>query len=72
MTLAILETANFTFHVVAETQTAAREALTAAWDQHRRHSGAGYGWDDVEDGVWYIPVTLGTVYRDGTAMQVQS
>lgn len=59
-----IETANFTFDVVATSEAEARDLMQRAWARHKRLTGASWGWADVSEGR---PVrrVLGAVLRDG-------
>lgn len=58
MFFAYLDTRNFSFVVISDTEENARQALKKAWAKHKKHTGATYTWADLEDAVGIVPATL--------------
>lgn len=65
MILAILETGNFTFHVVTHTRDEALTLLAGAWDRHAFETGAWMTWDELEESVNIHYIERDQVLRDG-------
>ena len=70
--LAPIQTAHWTFEVVAFTKGSARKRLRAAWLEHQRQTGAELTFAELlEDGSVYFDARVtGTVYRDGSPMRL--
>jgi len=63
--LAVLETPHFTFQCVAESEHQAHDRMSAAWNTHRRQTGATATWAEMRDDMNITEIEIGQVYRDG-------
>jgi hypothetical protein len=59
-----LETNNFSWLVCANSEAHAQELMQAAWEKHRRDTGARWTWADVEDSFYTLPMTPGQVQKN--------
>lgn len=67
--LVTFETRHFTFTVLAANREEGVEKLREAWKTHARQTGADPGYfDEYADDVNSVPMTVGTVYRDGESV----
>lgn len=65
MYLATLDTPNFGFVVLEDTQKEALELMRKAWEKHREQTRADWDWDFVSDSVCVTFVRCGDVRLDG-------
>jgi hypothetical protein len=68
LTLATLDTANYSFAALGETKGQATRAMQAAWRRHRAQTGAEMRWDDVKGDVNYADIRPGQCLRDGSPL----
>lgn len=68
MYLATLDTPNFAFVVLEDTEKDALELMRKAWEKHQEQTDAEWDWDFISDSVWVTFVRCGDVLRDGELM----
>jgi hypothetical protein len=72
MWLATLDTANFRFMAVGDTEAGAREVMREAWNKHREEYRAAWKFEDVADEVEVIELIPGMATRDGEPLLLLS
>jgi hypothetical protein len=69
MFIAILETRHWSFMAAGDTEKKARNGMRAGWTQHRAGCEMSGGWcapfEDFEDGVNVVEISVGDFLRDG-------
>ena len=65
MIIAQLETRNFSFLSLGNTEDEAKTAMRKAWQAHKKQTGATYTWSNLEEDVSYETLEAGQALRDG-------
>ncbi|NBW18824.1 MAG: hypothetical protein EBR82_63705 [Caulobacteraceae bacterium] len=58
-----LQTSNFDFYVIAESEEILWSEMERSWNSHRKATGATYSWDEIKDNVWFNKQHLNRVWK---------
>lgn len=68
MYLATLDTPNYEFIVLGDSEEHAIELLQKAWNKHQEQTNADWDWQFIEDSVYVTFIRQGDIIRNGELM----